>query len=271
MEILGDMGAGLSGVARNGFKDVTYAVREFVTEGNKLSFLRRLGVDIDSVLTKAGKTVGNTVEERLKNMADLAEILHFEGLTSKMFGTWSQVISNMDDLWTMFCLGIGDTAVGIFENDEFGNTVFAGFKRTLDKVQQVLTKMNLVNLGESVGKGLYSIMQPLDVIASKLVDVVGFVIDLVAQHPNIAKYALLLPTVAGALFLISGAALVAKGSMMVFGYGLGVVISMIPKALLLAGLFAVIKKAYDDVQTVADEIKTKKETILSICSSNRTF
>lgn len=250
MEILGDMGAGLSGVARNGFKDVTYAVREFVTEGNKLSFLRRLGVDIDAVLTKAGKTVGNTVEERLKNMADLAEILHFydpatgEGLTSKMFGTWSQVISNMDDLWTMFCLGIGDTAVGIFENDEFGNTVFAGFKRTLDKVQQVLTKMNLGSFGEAIGKGLYSIMQPLDVIASKLVDVVGFVIDLVSQHPNIAKYALLLPTIAGALFLISGAALVAKSSMMVFGYGLGVVISMIPKALLLAGLFAVIKTAW---------------------------
>lgn len=250
MEILGDMGAGLSGVARNGFKDVTYAVREFVTEGNKLSFLRRLGVDIDAVLTKAGKTVGNTVEERLKNMADLAEILNFynaetgEGLTSKMFGTWSQVISNMDDLWTMFCLGIGDTAVGLFENDKFGNTVFAGFKRTLDKVQQVLTKMNLGSFGESIGKGLYSIMQPLDVIASKLVDVVGFVIDLVAQHPNIAKYALLLPTVAGALFLISGAALVAKSSMMVFGYGLGVVISMIPKALLLAGLFAVIKTAW---------------------------
>lgn len=250
MEILGDMGAGLSGVARNGFKDVTYAVREFVTEGNKLSFLRRLGVDIDAVLTKAGKTVGNTVEERLKNMADLAEILNFynaetgEGLTSKMFGTWSQVISNMDDLWTMFCLGIGDTAVGLFENDKFGNTVFAGFKRTLDKVQQVLTKMNLGSFGESIGKGLYSIMQPLDVIASKLVDVVGFVIDLISQHPNIAKYALLLPTIAGALFLVAGAALVAKSSMMVFGYGLGVVISMIPKALLLAGLFAVIKTAW---------------------------
>lgn len=244
MDILGDMGAGLSGVARNGFKDVTYAVREFVTEGNKLSFLRRLGVDIDAVLTKAGKTVGNTVEERLKNMADLAEILHFEGLTDKMFGTWSQVISNMDDLWTMFCLGVGDTAVGIFENDEFGNTVFGGFKRTLDKVQQVLKKINLVSFGEAVGKGLYSIMQPLDVIASKLVDVVGFVIDLISQHPNIAKYALLLPTIAGALFLVAGAALVAKSSMMVFGYGLGVVISMIPKALLLAGLFAVIKTAW---------------------------
>ena len=244
MDILGDMGAGLSGVARNGFKDVTYAVREFVTEGNKLSFLRRLGVDIDAVLTKAGKTVGNTVEERLKNMADLAEILHFEGLTDKMFGTWSQVISNMDDLWTMFCLGVGDTAVGIFENDEFGNTVFGGFKRTLDKVQQVLKKINLVSFGEAVGKGLYSIMQPLDVIASKLVDVVGFVIDLVSQHPNIAKYALLLPTIAGALFLVAGAALVAQSSMMVFGYGLGVVISMIPKALLLAGLFAVIKTAW---------------------------
>lgn len=31
---------------------------------------------------------------------------------------------------------------------------------------------------------------------------------------------------------------------------------------------AVVKKAYDDVQAVADEIKTKKETILSICNQN---
>lgn len=250
MEILGDMGAGLSGVARNGFKDVTYAVREFVTEGNKLSFLRRLGVDIDAVLTKAGKTVGNTIEERLVNMADLAEILNFydpetgEGLTSKMFGTWSQVISNMADLWDWFLLGVGDSDAGIATMDEFGNTVFGGFKRTLGRVQELMGGLNLYGFGQAIGKGLGSIMQPLDYVASKLVDILGSVMKFIGTHPEVAKYALLIPTIAGALFLVAGAALVAQGSMMIFGYGLGVIVGMLPKMLLMAGIFGAIYTAW---------------------------
>lgn len=250
MEILGDMGAGLSGVARNGFKDVTYAVREFVTEGNKLSFLRRLGVDIDAVLTKAGKKVGNTIEERLVNMADLAEILNFydpetgEGLTSKMFGTWSQVISNMADLWDWFLLGVGDSDAGIATMDEFGNTVFGGFKRTLGRVQELMGGLNLYGFGQAIGKGLGSIMQPLDYVASKLVDILGSVMKFIGTHPEVAKYALLIPTIAGALFLVAGAALVAQGSMMIFGYGLGVIVGMLPKMLLLAGIFGAIYTAW---------------------------
>ena len=250
MEILGDMGAGLSGVARNGFKDVTYAVREFVTEGNKLSFLRRLGVDIDAVLTKAGKKVGNTIEERLVNMADLAEILNFydpetgEGLTAKMFGTWSQVISNMADLWDWFLLGVGDSDAGIATMDEFGNTVFGGFKRTLGRVQELMGGLNLYGFGQAIGKGLGSIMQPLDYVASKLVDILGSVMKFIGTHPEVAKYALLIPTIAGALFLVAGAALVAQGSMMIFGYGLGVIVGMLPKMLLLAGIFGAIYTAW---------------------------
>ena len=99
VDIIGDLGAGLSGVARNGFKDVVYASREFVTEGNKLSFLRRLGVDIDAVLEKGIKaentmkqislSAGNTVEERKVALANLLEALNMDGLMGEMQGTWS--------------------------------------------------------------------------------------------------------------------------------------------------------------------------------------
>ena len=273
MTILGDMGAGLSGVARNGFKDVTYAVREFVTEGNQLSFLRRLGVDIDAVLTKAGKKVGETIEERLVNMADLAEILKFEDLTGKMFNTWGQVISNMSDVWEMFLLGVGDSDSGILKEDKFGNTVFGGFKRTLGRVQELLTGLNLYGFGQAIGKGLGALIDPLDTIAAKLVEVTKSVMEFIGTHPEVAKYALLLPTIAGALFIIAGAGLIAKASMLTFSYGLGAMVGMIPRLLVLAGAFSVIYTAWSKdiggirtkltgfVNTVRTSMKQAKEIL----------
>lgn len=245
MNILGDLGAGLSGVARNGFKDVTYAVKEFVTEGNQLSFLRRLGIDIGAVLEQQGMAVADTIEGRLQNMADLAEILKFEGLTEKMFGTWGQVISNMSDVWTMFLLRIGDADVGLTFVDEFGNTVFGGFKRTLDKVAQMMTQMTLVDgFATNIGKALFSIMQPIDWIASKLVGLAGGLVNLIAKYPSVAKFAMLIPTIAGALFIMAGAGLVAKGAMLTLGYGLSVVAGMLPAILGFAAIFGVIGTAW---------------------------
>ena len=240
MDVLGDLGSGLSGVARNGFKDVTYAVKEFVTEGNKLSFLRRLGIDIDSVLGKAGLTVANTVEGRLKNMADLAQILHFEGLTDKMFGTWSQTISNMDDVWYMFLMNVGAADTGLINFDEFGNTVFGGFERTLDKVSQLLKTVLTEDFAKSIAKSLTVIMQPLDWIASKLVSIAGGLTKLISNNPQIATLILGATALTAVLFLVAGAGLVAKSSLMLFKYGLMQVAGTLPMfakwGLIFAGL-----------------------------------
>lgn len=240
MDVLGDLGSGLSGVARNGFKDVTYAVKEFVTEGNKLSFLRRLGIDIDSVLGKAGLTVADTVEGRLKNMADLAQILHFEGLTDKMFGTWSQTISNMDDVWYMFLMNVGAADTGLINFDEFGNTVFGGFERTLDKVSQLLKTVLTEDFAKSIAKSLTVIMQPLDWIASKLVSIAGGLTKLISNNPQIATLILGATALTAVLFLVAGAGLVAKSSLMLFKYGLMQVAGTLPMfakwGLIFAGL-----------------------------------
>lgn len=238
IETISDLGAGLSGVARNGFKDVNYAIREFVTEGNKLSFLRRLGIDIDAVLAKAGMSAANTVEGRLKNMADIAEILHFEGLTQAMFGTWSQLMSNMDDIWTMFIKKVGDAGA------------FDAMKGTLKKVGDFLSglvfnSVKFEKFTKSLSSALVSILKPIDWLAQKLVTLTDSFVTFASEHPMVMKVVLLLPALAGGLFMVAGAALVVKGALMVFGYGIGIVASMLPGLLVFVGIFAIVANAWN--------------------------
>ena len=246
IDIIGDAGAGLSGVARNGFRDVVYATREFITEGNKLSFLRRLGIDIDAVLQKGIKadnvlkeislTAGETVEERKVAYANLIKALNMDGLMKSMEGTWSQVMSNMGDIWYLFMMKVGDK--GTFK-------VFKeAFKGISDTMKALLDTDVADRFCDSVSVALESVTRPLDKVINKLMGFIGQFVRLGAENPNIVKLAFSMTALAGALFLISGAALVAQGSMLIFGYGLGVVLSKIPQFLVLAGLFAIIRTAW---------------------------
>lgn len=246
IDIIGDAGAGLSGVARNGFKDVVYATREFITEGNKLSFLRRLGIDIDAVLAKGIKadnvmkelslSAGETVEERKVAYANLIKALNMDGLMKDMEGTWSQVMSNMGDIWYLFMMKVGDK--GSFK-------VFKeAFKGISDTMKALLDTDVADKFCDSVSMALESVTIPLDIGIKKLMGFVEQFVRLGAEHPNLIKLAFSITSLAGVLFILAGAGLVAQGSMLILGHGLAVIASLLPKALLLAGLFAVIKTAW---------------------------
>lgn len=246
IDIIGDAGAGLSGVARNGFKDVVYATREFITEGNKLSFLRRLGIDIDAVLAKGIKadnvmkelslSAGETVEERKVAYANLIKALNMDGLMKDMKGTWSQVMSNMGDIWYLFMMKVGDK--GTFK-------VFKeAFKGISDTMKALLDTDVADKFCDSVSMALESVTRPLDIGIKKLMGFVEQIIRIGAERPNLIKFAFSITSLAGVLFMLAGAGLVAQGSMLILGHGLAVIVSLIPKALLLAGLFAVIKTAW---------------------------
>lgn len=246
IDIIGDLGAGLSGVARNGFKDVVYASREFVTEGNKLSFLRRLGVDIDAVLEKGVKaentlkelslTAGETVEERKVALANLVKALNMDGLMDSFGGTWQVMLSNMGDLWYKFCLKLGDAgAFNVFKEGMAG--ILEVGKAITDSEFSDQFFLNLADAFKATSA-------PLDKLIGYLGIAVAKFIELGASYPILSKLALLIPTVAGTLFILAGAGLIAKASMMTFGYGLGVIVGMIPKMLLMAGIFGAIYTAW---------------------------
>lgn len=246
VDIIGDLGAGLSGVARNGFKDVVYASREFVTEGNKLSFLRRLGVDIDAVLEKGIKaentmkqlslSAGETIEERKVALANLVEALNMDGLMSEMQGTWTQMMSNMGDLWYKFCLKLGDAGS------------FKSFKKSFKAIQQfaetVLDSKQMDDFALNIAKAFDSLTGIIDVAVVKVLGFVEALVQVGAKYPIVSKVLLLLPALAGGLFILSGGALMAKASIMILGYGLGVIVGMLPKLMLMAGIFGAIHTAW---------------------------
>ena len=269
IDIMGDAGAGLSGVARNGFKDITYATREFITEGNKLSFLRRLGVDIDAVLEKGYKAentlkeiqtkVGDTTAERLVNFADLINALHMDNLMGELSGSWETMTSNMYDNWYKFCLKAGDAGA------------FNAFKEGL---QGVLAIGNEIVDGEfsegffkNLGKAFKNLMSPLDNLIGKLSGLAVAFMRLGAQHPAILNLALAIPTLFGSLFILAGAALVAESSLLILGHGLGVIARMTPKMLLLAGAFAVLNYAWKhDIGSIRTNLTTFANTVSSSTS-----
>lgn len=264
VEIIGDLGAGLSGVARNGFKDVVYASREFVTEGNKLSFLRRLGVDIDAVLEKGIKaentmkqlslSAGETVEERKVALANLVEALNMDGLMGEMQGTWSQMMSNMGDLWYKFCLKLGDAGS------------FKAFKKSFSAIQQfaetVLDSAEMDGFVQNIADAFDDLTGIIDVAVTKVLGFAEGLVSIGAKYPIVSKVILLFPALAGSLFMVAGAALMAKASMMVLGYGLGMVVGMIPQLLLYAGAFAVISTAWkNDIGGIKTRLTNFVETV----------
>lgn len=272
VEIIGDLGAGLSGVARNGFKDVVYASREFVTEGNKLSFLRRLGVDIDAVLKKGIKaentmkqlslSAGETVEERKVALANLVEALNMDGLMGDMQGTWSQMMSNMGDLWYKFCLKLGDAGS------------FKAFKKSFKSIQEfaetVLDSKEMDDFALNIAKAFDSLTGIIDIAVSKALNFAGALVQIGAKYPVVSKVLLLFPALAGGLFILAGAGLIAKASMMTFGYGLGVIVGMIPKLLLMAGIFGAIYTAWTKdiggIRTKLTEFASTVKTSMSRAS-----
>ena len=272
VDVIGDLGAGLSGVARNGFKDVVYASREFVTEGNKLSFLRRLGVDIDAVLEKGIKaentmkqlslSAGETIEERKVALANLVEALSMDGLMSEMQGTWSQMMSNMSDLWYKFCLKLGDAGS------------FKAFKKSFKSIQEfaetVLDSKEMEGFALNIAKAFDSLTGVIDIAVSKALGFAGALVQIGAKYPVVSKVLLLFPALAGGLFILAGAGLIAKASMMTFGYGLGVIVGMIPKLLLMAGIFGAIYTAWTKdiggIRTKLTEFASTVKTSMSRAS-----
>ena len=246
IDIIGDAGAGLSGVARGGFKDVVYAAREFITEGNKLSTLRRLGVDIDAVLEKGYKAkatqewltsqVGESAEERLKSYADLINALKMDDLMGELTGSWATMSSNLGDIWYNLMKKIGDAgALNVFKDGLKG---ILKLGKTL--IDSEFSEQFFLNLGGA----FKSLAKPLDSTIGFLTNLIEKFVQLGASHPMLIKLALAIPSVAGGLFILAGAGLMAKASMMTFGYGLGVIVGMIPKLLLMAGIFGAIYTAW---------------------------
>ena len=190
------------------FSMASYAVKEYIAEGNTISLLRRMSLDIRSIL---GRELGDTIEERKKDIADLVEKLGAEGLTDKLFGTWTQALSNFSDFFFNIRQEIADAGM------------FSALKETLNYVggiAQGLDPETVKRFAKSVSDGFMTIYKPVDRVVRKLGEFAEKVITYIADNPWVARLAFGFSAVAGALTIVSGIVLILGGYFLMLSAGL---------------------------------------------------
>lgn len=176
------------------------ALNEYIAEGNTKSLKSGASLDITALL---GEDKGKTIEERSRQVADLLEQLNMVGMTASLANSPMTKLSNMGDTWFQFIGMVSNS--GVFDKYNDIITIMADFVNSIPEEK-------LQAIAASVGGALASLMEPVEKVVTKLVELGGALLDLIAENPGIAKFAISLAGVSGALLLIGGVALKVLGT-----------------------------------------------------------
>lgn len=194
------------------FNMSAYAVKEYIAEGNTISLLRRMSLDIGNIL---GRDLGKTIEQRKVDIADLVEALGAEGLTDKLFGTWSQIMSNFSDFFFNMKSAIGDAGM------------FDALKASLNYVGELAQGLDpelVKKFAQSMSDGFMFIFKPIDKVVRRTADFIKMIMEYIGDNPWVMKLAFGFTAIASAVTIASGAILVLGGSFLILTAG----IRMIP-------------------------------------------
>ena len=192
----------------------------------KLAFTNFLGSGAPKVLENAldmgkiadtiGHDIGNTAQERMESLVEFIEKKDLGGLMNNMMGTWSQVLSNMSDVWTMFVKKIADS--GVFDSLKLALT------NVTSAIAEISDSGKLDIIAKALADGLGIIINPLIAISNALGNFILKLGDLAETHPGLVKLGVQLVALAGIFLTITGVLLkVASAfsgvSLMVLAFG----------------------------------------------------
>lgn len=234
--------------------------------GSGESKILRNALDMGKIEDILGHDIGKTTEERMNDIMEIIEKKGLTGLAEKLSTTWSGVASNVSDAFTKLYKVIAD------------NGVFDALKSSFMGLAGVITTLepdDLNALGKALADGLNMVVAPIVKVVgwvNKLV--LGFV-DLVKQNPAIAKFAVVLGVVSGALLVFVGLALKATSALsgvalmyMAFGQSfnsigalfragaLKIMGVLIPLGLAIAALYAVWKTDFAGIRSTITSFVT---------------
>lgn len=172
----------------------------------KLAFTNFLGSGAPKVLENAldmgkiadtiGHDIGNTAQERMESLVEFIEKKDLGGLMNNMMGTWSQVLSNMSDVWTMFVKKIADS--GVFDSLKLALT------SVTSAIAEISDSGKLDIIAKALADGLGIIINPLIVISKALGNFILKLGDLAETHPGLVKLGVQLVALAGIFLTITG-------------------------------------------------------------------
>ena len=170
------------------------ALKEYIAEGNALSLKRGAGLDITGLL---GEDIGDTLEERTQQIADLVEQLGIAGYTVSLLGTPTQQLSKMQDVLFNTMSDIADS--GVFDR----------YTQLLTKVADWLTTLSTdtdkySSIVSIAGETITSVLEPLESILDRLISKADALIDWAVANPTLAKNILLTVAALGAFLIVGG-------------------------------------------------------------------
>lgn len=174
------------------------------------SFRMRMNFDLKQVL---GRKLASDPEGIMKDLVEAAQKMA-PNVMEKLFGTWQQTISNVQDQFTRFFYAIAE------------NGAFQKAKDTLIRLYKVIgeiTPEQMDRIGKSIASVFSFIWKPIDLLASACEKIIRLLITIARDFPGITKvlagtwgFIGLFTLATGAVLKFSGTILMALASLAIF-------------------------------------------------------
>lgn len=151
----------------------------------------------------------NDVIERMKQGKDIGEKiaiavngLGVSGFTEKMNGSWTQMMSNLEDSWEAFKTNIANS--GVFDTAK-------GYLKEFFDVINDLTNEDFKNMASPIAEGITMILAPVGVLVKVLKSLVETYRDLSREYPELIGGIMKLVTAFGTILTVVGSGIMLYG------------------------------------------------------------
>lgn len=177
------------------------AIQNFLSGDDNVSakMLRNI-LDVGDLSNYLGHDLHKTVEGRMQDLIEIVEKTGMAGMQDTLSNTWSIVLSNMSDAWTIFTYRIG---FGNKENNMYRSATNA--VRNLFEVEKsVFSDKTIIN---STSEALYGLVHPVEKFTEAIKNIAPAMTTWLKNNPQVIKFGT-------NLTVVGGAALVAMGSVL---------------------------------------------------------
>lgn len=207
LEYVGDLASLRPDVGLNG---VLLGIRNLLGGDGGKSLKMRMDIDFEQIM---GEDWKDTPEEIMQQIANVSQQIA-GGLMEKLEGTWSQMMSNLEDQTTRFFLAIAD------------NGAFDSFKKSLKYISDSIASIDderMARIGQNIASAFTMIWQPIDFVIRKLTDFAMAIVNLIETSPLISKLVVGFVSLAGATAIIVGGLVVLSGALLLVQGGLKII------------------------------------------------
>lgn len=177
------------------------AIQNFLSGDDNVSakMLRNI-LDVGDLSNYLGHDLHKTVEGRMQDLIEIVEKTGMAGMQDTLSNTWSIVLSNMADAWTIFTYRIG---FGNKENNMYRSATNA-VKNLLEVEKSVFSDKTIIN---STSEALYGLIHPAEKFTEVVKNIAPAMTTWLKNNPQVIKFGT-------NLTVVGGAALVAMGSLL---------------------------------------------------------